>query len=347
MSTKAPRTRIPQLPFAGWCFAALSAATGAYCLHIYFGVGGAASGGFFGDGVYNAVMIGASLTLMLRALSRRRDRAALLLIGAGMLCWALGDLYYTIFYAGLANPPTPSVDDALYLSYYPLLFAGIALLVRARVRGLSAALWLDGLDRGVRARGRGRRPGARPDHLGDGWQHRGRCHEPRLPDRRPGAARGGDHRDRPVRLAPRGDLGAGRPGPVGAGPRRHDLPGPGGAGHLRRKQLAGNAVADLRDAAACRRVAHATSWSARGRAELADARGAGRRSPVSRGAAVRRPRRHAGQRSCPLPRACDDRARPHACRARIPRERSSPAGEPQAGGHGSAHRPRQPADAGR
>jgi two-component system cell cycle response regulator len=139
------RTRPLLSRLAGWSFAAVALAAVAYCAHIYFGLGGHASEWAFGDVVYNAVMLGAAIALLLRAITRSRDRAALLLIAAGMASWALGDLYYTIYYSGLPNPPVPSIADALYLAYYPLLYIGVGLLVRERCRGLGVGAWLDGL----------------------------------------------------------------------------------------------------------------------------------------------------------------------------------------------------------
>jgi diguanylate cyclase (GGDEF)-like protein len=128
---------------AGACLLAAGLATAIYCAHVYFGFGGGWAAAAIADGGYNAAMLGAALAVILRALSRQQDRAALLAIGSGMLMWALGDLYYTVYYSNLATPPTPSIDDALYLSYYPLLFIGLALLIRRR--RVNAALWLDGL----------------------------------------------------------------------------------------------------------------------------------------------------------------------------------------------------------
>jgi two-component system cell cycle response regulator len=121
----------------------------AYAGHMLFGLGGPGVDGFFDDGAYNAVMLGAALAVIARSASRGTDRLAVLLIGLGMLAWALGDLYYTIFYSGVANPPTPSLADALYLAFYPLMYVGLGLLVRARVHGGTAALWLDGLIAGL------------------------------------------------------------------------------------------------------------------------------------------------------------------------------------------------------
>jgi two-component system cell cycle response regulator len=149
MSTPASRTSAPirRLTAAGVAAVALGAL--AYAGHVLLGLGGPSLDGFFSDGLYNAVMLGAAVALIVRSASRGRDRLAVLLIGLGMFAWALGDLYYTVVYSGVSNPPTPSVADALYLTFYPFMYAGLGLLMRARIRGVTAALWLDGLIAGL------------------------------------------------------------------------------------------------------------------------------------------------------------------------------------------------------
>ncbi|HYM56113.1 MAG TPA: HD domain-containing phosphohydrolase, partial [Solirubrobacteraceae bacterium] len=52
-------------------------------------------------------------------------------------------------YEELESPPTPSVADGLYLAFYPFVYAGLGLLIRSRFRGVSAAVWLDGLIAGL------------------------------------------------------------------------------------------------------------------------------------------------------------------------------------------------------
>jgi len=133
----------------GLCFGMAVAAFAAYLAHIAFALGGPGTDGFFNKDLYNAVMLASALALIMRAQSARGDRAAMRLIGLGLWTWALGDLYYTLFFAGLANPPFPSFDDALYLAYFPLLFVGLGLLIRARFRGVDASHWLDGLIAGL------------------------------------------------------------------------------------------------------------------------------------------------------------------------------------------------------
>jgi two-component system cell cycle response regulator len=133
----------------GWCFRLLVLGFVVYAAHTVLGLGGHGIDTFFNDGLYNAILLGSALVMLARALSAQRHRPALILISAGLLAWALGDLYYTVFYSSLKNPPFPSFDDALYLSFYPLCFLGLGLLVRAQFRDASPVLWLDGLIAGL------------------------------------------------------------------------------------------------------------------------------------------------------------------------------------------------------
>jgi diguanylate cyclase (GGDEF)-like protein len=72
----------------------------------------------------------------------RRDRGWLL-IGLGALCWAAGDIYWTLALASVQNPPIPSWGDAGYLSFYPLAFVGILWLVRDRITNVPKTLAAD------------------------------------------------------------------------------------------------------------------------------------------------------------------------------------------------------------
>ena len=65
------------------------------------------------------------------------------LIGIGAVCWASGDIYWTLALGNLANPPVPSLADAGYLSFCPFAFAGILALVRQRMSGVPKALAAD------------------------------------------------------------------------------------------------------------------------------------------------------------------------------------------------------------
>jgi diguanylate cyclase (GGDEF)-like protein len=95
--------------------------------------------------LYDAVVLGAGLACLIRALDYRPERAAWLLIGAGLLCWGAGEIYWTAAIEGNASAPYPSPADIAYLLFYPLTYAGLALLVRARAHEIDWRLWTDGL----------------------------------------------------------------------------------------------------------------------------------------------------------------------------------------------------------
>ncbi len=101
-------------------------------------------------GIYNVVLAIAALVCILRAVLVREDRAAWLCFGAALACWAAGDTYWSIAYAGVMNVPYPSISDFLYLAEYPFLYVGILLLVRRHVE-LRPSDWLDGLIGGLAA----------------------------------------------------------------------------------------------------------------------------------------------------------------------------------------------------
>jgi hypothetical protein len=75
----------------------------------------------------------AGVLLIARGVMRSGERGWVL-VGIGALCWAAGDVYWSVNLATLSSPPVPSWADAGYLSFCPLTFAGIVLLVRKRVR---------------------------------------------------------------------------------------------------------------------------------------------------------------------------------------------------------------------
>ncbi|MEX2449184.1 MAG: GGDEF domain-containing protein [Solirubrobacterales bacterium] len=114
-------------------------------LHNWLGFGGAALDGV-ADGQLGAIVIAAAgVACLLRAHAVPRERRAWLLIGLGVLGWAAGESYWVLFIVDNPNPPYPSFADALYLSFYPLCYAGLAMLVRARAHELDWRLWMDGL----------------------------------------------------------------------------------------------------------------------------------------------------------------------------------------------------------
>src|SRR5262245_32864310 len=100
----------------------------------------------FGKLAYWIVVIGASLLTLARARTvLGREGLAWGLIGLGALLWASVDVYWTLVLADHAVIPVPSLADAGYLVLYPLVFAGLCLLLRERVQGAPRTLWVDGL----------------------------------------------------------------------------------------------------------------------------------------------------------------------------------------------------------
>jgi diguanylate cyclase (GGDEF)-like protein len=93
--------------------------------------------------IYEGLEVLAALGCLARGVFVRAERSAWLFIGAGLLATAVGDVLFDFWYGG--NPPFPSVADAAYLLFYPLVYVGIVLLLRCRVSTFSATLWLDGL----------------------------------------------------------------------------------------------------------------------------------------------------------------------------------------------------------
>ena len=90
------------------------------------------------------LLIAAGLTLW-RAVTRPGERLAWGLIGAGILAWSAGEVYYTLVLWDLPSIPIPSAADGGYLAFPVLAFAGICVLARARVHGAPRTLWADGL----------------------------------------------------------------------------------------------------------------------------------------------------------------------------------------------------------
>jgi two-component system, cell cycle response regulator len=124
-----------------------------FALHVTLGFGGATSEGLFQDGIYNVLMLGSALAVLTRGASVREDRAAWLAMGAGLLSWSVGELYYSLFIEGTSAEAGGSVSlaDVFYLGMYPCFYVALGLLARRRLRGMRMAMWLDGLIAGLAA----------------------------------------------------------------------------------------------------------------------------------------------------------------------------------------------------
>jgi two-component system, cell cycle response regulator len=117
----------------------------AYTAHVVFGLGGEGADGFFQDWLYNALVLSAAVSCLLRGIVSPAERARWLSLGGGLLCLFGGELYYTLHLSNLDDPPYPSLADALFLAFYPAGYAGLVLFAPRASRQLRANLWLDGI----------------------------------------------------------------------------------------------------------------------------------------------------------------------------------------------------------
>jgi diguanylate cyclase (GGDEF)-like protein len=92
----------------------------------------------------------ASLLCFARALVIRRGRVIPLVLGLALLSWSIGDMVLTADSIGEAAPPTPSLADVFYLTFYPLTYLGLGLLLRRRAKVFNVT-WLDGAVAGLGA----------------------------------------------------------------------------------------------------------------------------------------------------------------------------------------------------
>ena len=95
---------------------------------------------FMAKGLYPALNLLAAGLIATRAYRVAAERAAWALIAAAMACSALGDIIYA---AWVPDGQSPSVADPAYLAFYPLTYAGILLLMGARLKRVPIPIRLD------------------------------------------------------------------------------------------------------------------------------------------------------------------------------------------------------------
>lgn len=88
-------------------------------------------------------LAGCVLVLVVRGAGTRADRASWWCFAAAVSCYLAGAATYEFFYRGLDAVERPAWSDILYLGFFPLSFAAFLLLLRGRVRRLTAGMWLD------------------------------------------------------------------------------------------------------------------------------------------------------------------------------------------------------------
>jgi diguanylate cyclase (GGDEF)-like protein len=102
-------------------------------------------GGWGASFVYVAVAV----AVVLRAVRVRDRRAAWIWMAVGLTLYGAGNLVWTFFYDGMAEPPIPSISDGLWLALYPASYIALVLLAREQDRSVAAGVWLDGIIAGL------------------------------------------------------------------------------------------------------------------------------------------------------------------------------------------------------
>ncbi|BAH54083.1 bifunctional diguanylate cyclase/phosphodiesterase [Rhodococcus opacus] len=98
------------------------------------------------EALYDGLALSAALLVAARAWCVPVERRAWWLIALGLTSWCVGDLVAMVW---VPDGQSPSVADVLKLAFYPLVYAGLVLLLRARARRLPAEIWLDAITAGL------------------------------------------------------------------------------------------------------------------------------------------------------------------------------------------------------
>lgn len=123
----------------------LAALLAAYAVVTLGSIGSAGIQDAFGRWAYDLVVIGAATAVLLRAILLPSERAAWLSLGAGMMLWAVGQTYYSIFLYYASPAPVPSPSDAFFLAFYPASYIALLLLLKGRLKWLDPFVWVDAL----------------------------------------------------------------------------------------------------------------------------------------------------------------------------------------------------------
>jgi diguanylate cyclase (GGDEF)-like protein len=96
-------------------------------------------------------LVGLVALLVVRAVLTAQDRAAWLCLAAAVAAYAVGTVGYEM--AGHGGPVLvrPAWFDAGFMTFYPLVWAALFLMLRSRLRRLTSSMWLDGIVTGLTA----------------------------------------------------------------------------------------------------------------------------------------------------------------------------------------------------
>lgn len=113
-----------------------------HSVHVTTGLGGEVAATLVTPWLYWVLMIAASVLALARGVLVRAERAAWLLIGASMVAWSVSDVVADLYRLTTGEVWLPS--SVGYFLSYAGEYAGIATLVRDRLRPLRVATGLDG-----------------------------------------------------------------------------------------------------------------------------------------------------------------------------------------------------------
>ncbi|MEA2147916.1 MAG: hypothetical protein QOG59_3503, partial [Solirubrobacteraceae bacterium] len=115
-----------------------------------FGLGGAAAEKPIRDWLSSAVYILVAVLVALRAIKVEHKRVSWAIFAVGLSLYGLGNVLWSLWVEHLSAPPIPSICDVLWLSFYPLSYAGIVGFASSKgQRKPPAGVWLDGLVAGA------------------------------------------------------------------------------------------------------------------------------------------------------------------------------------------------------
>lgn len=105
--------------------------------------------GLFDRWLYCSLILMPGVLCVWRAVVVPTERLAWALLGTNLLLWGVGEAYWGAITAGDPDAPYPAVDDWITMASYPFAIAGIAVLLRDRVRRFRRLTWLDGAIAGL------------------------------------------------------------------------------------------------------------------------------------------------------------------------------------------------------
>jgi diguanylate cyclase (GGDEF)-like protein len=145
LSSSLGRSRAESLVLLGG-FAVLVTIMALTSANALLGVGGSGLELFIREWLSCVVYILVAVIVALRALRGETHRRSWALFAIGLSLYGLGNVLWSCWISHQKEPPIPSICDGLWLSLYPLSYAGIVGFARLRnQRRLAAGVWLDGI----------------------------------------------------------------------------------------------------------------------------------------------------------------------------------------------------------